>query len=204
MTDQQQQQPEYARQTTKADVKAAKAHYKASRPWYKKKRYLIPLGLLVLIVIISASNSGGGSDKKDPSTASSTASESTSPDTSSSSSSPKAAAPKPAAPKAMKVRAATILKDFEDNEAAADAKYKDKTLRVTGIVDKVDTEFIDEDQYVIQLGGGGDFEITTVNCDDQTPSVAAKIKKGDRLTVLGEFEDGGDLGIELKGCKLAS
>jgi hypothetical protein len=61
--------PDYPRTPTKADAKAAKAAYKASRPWYKKKRIIFPLGLLVLIVIIAASTSGGGGDGgSDPST----------------------------------------------------------------------------------------------------------------------------------------
>jgi hypothetical protein len=194
-----QQPPEYSRPTSKADVKAAKAHYKASRPWYKKKRILFPLILLALIVIIVAANSGGGSDPKSPTTASSDTSSSP---TDTASSAPTKAAP--AAPKALKVRAAKILKDFDSNEAAADAKYKGKHLRITGVVGKVDTELIDDNQYVIQIGGGGDFEIVYVNCDDQTSAVAAKIHKGQQVTVTADFEDGGDLGVEVKNCKLVS
>lgn len=41
----------------KADVKAEKARAKALRPWYKKKRFMIPLVLVVLGVIASL---GGG------------------------------------------------------------------------------------------------------------------------------------------------
>ena len=37
----------------KAAVKAAKAYAKATRPWFKKKRFIL-LGLIVIIVIISA------------------------------------------------------------------------------------------------------------------------------------------------------
>ena len=38
----------------RADVKAEKARAKAMRPWYRKKRFAIPLGLVVLVVVISA------------------------------------------------------------------------------------------------------------------------------------------------------
>lgn len=44
----------------KAEAKAEKAHQKAMRPWYKKKRYVIPLAILVIIVV--ASIAGGGGD----------------------------------------------------------------------------------------------------------------------------------------------
>jgi hypothetical protein len=39
-----------------ADAKAAKARAKAMRPWYKKKRFMIPLVLLVLIVFMTAAD----------------------------------------------------------------------------------------------------------------------------------------------------
>jgi hypothetical protein len=43
----------------KAQAKAAKAYAKAQRPWYKKKRFILPLALVLLIVIISVASSGG-------------------------------------------------------------------------------------------------------------------------------------------------
>ena len=103
----------------------------------------------------------------------------------------------------LAVTAKTILKEFDDNEAAADAKYDGKVIAVTGIVDKVDTEIFNEDEYVVKIGDGGDFVLWTVNCDDQTNKVAAKVKVGSKVTATGDFEDGGDLGIEMHGCKLS-
>lgn len=100
----------------------------------------------------------------------------------------------------MKVEATAIMKQFEENEAAADGKYKGKTLQVSGIIDKIDTEFLDDEEYVINIGGGGDFVLFTVNCDDQAAKTVAKLKKGQKITVVGDFEDGGDLGVELSNC----
>ena len=48
----------------KADAKAAKAYAKAMRPWYKKKRVIIPAGLVALAMAgaaSSGSDSGAGS-----------------------------------------------------------------------------------------------------------------------------------------------
>jgi len=50
-------------QSTKADHKAAKAYAKATRPWYKKKRWWA-VGLLLIIGIASA---GGGAGSDNPS-----------------------------------------------------------------------------------------------------------------------------------------
>ncbi|MFT3874677.1 MAG: DUF4352 domain-containing protein [Nocardioides sp.] len=49
----------------KAAAKAAKAYAKATRPWYKKKRFIIPIGFVVLIALISALSGGddGGAKK---------------------------------------------------------------------------------------------------------------------------------------------
>ena len=42
----------------------------------------------------------------------------------------------------------------------------------------------------------------TVNCNDGTNDELAKIDKGQMVTVVGAFDDGGDLGVELATCKL--
>lgn len=44
----------------KAQAKAQKAYNKASRPWFKKKRFILALTVLLIIIIIVAT--GGGSD----------------------------------------------------------------------------------------------------------------------------------------------
>ncbi|MDO5697841.1 MAG: DUF4352 domain-containing protein [Dermatophilus congolensis] len=50
----------------KAQAKADKAYQKAMRPWFKKKRFVIPLILIALMVIISALS--GGDDSSPAST----------------------------------------------------------------------------------------------------------------------------------------
>ncbi len=56
----------------KADAKAAKAYAKAQRPWFKKKRFIIPLAIVAILIIV---NLTGGSDEKTSETASSKTSE---------------------------------------------------------------------------------------------------------------------------------
>ena len=51
------QQPPQAPRNPYADAKAAKAYAKAMRPWWKKKRFVIPLGLVVLSILGSAAGS---------------------------------------------------------------------------------------------------------------------------------------------------
>lgn len=176
----------------KADAKAAKAYAKASRPWYKMKRYWL-LAFFLLIVVIAAMSGGGGGAEGTASDGGDTAAAA---DDNESKSNERAE-------KAVKVEAKKILKEFEENEAAADAKYDDKVLQVSGVVDKIDTEVWDDEQYVIRVGAGTDFEFIHVNCNDQSQSDVTSIKKGQDITVVGKFDDGGDLGVELKDCKVA-
>jgi hypothetical protein len=46
----------------RADAKAAKAYAKASRPWYKKKRWIAGIALLIIIIAAAAGSGGGGGD----------------------------------------------------------------------------------------------------------------------------------------------
>lgn len=177
-------QPSY--KDAKAQAKAAKAYAKAQRPFWKKKRAWALAGIAGIIAISVISNSGGGSDAPTADGGKDLSSQ----------------AVKEKAPKAMPVQAKAILAEFDENEAAADAKYDGKVLQVTGIVDKIDTEIFDDSEYVIQIGGGSEFEFFTVNADDQSQDAVASLKKGDKITVIGDFEDGGDLGVELAHSKI--
>lgn len=47
----------------KAQAKADKAYAKASRPWYKKKRVLVPVAFLILIIAIASSQGGNDAQK---------------------------------------------------------------------------------------------------------------------------------------------
>lgn len=81
----------------KAQAAADKAYRKASRPWFKKKRYILPLILLVIIVITTAANSGNKSSSATGPIGSSPASTQPSP----AQASPAQASPAEAAPPAF-------------------------------------------------------------------------------------------------------
>ena len=190
----------------KADAKAAKAYAKASRNWYQKKRWWAA-GALALIIIIGGM-SGGGETTDDQEPAASDANTQSEPseqpadDTAAEEEKAEEPAPEPAEPKAMKVPAKQILKDFEENEAAADAKYAGKVIEVSGTISKIDTDIWDDEKYIVQVGSGGQWEFLTVNCNGLPASAVTSLKKGSDVTVRGEFDDGGDLGVEIKDCKV--
>lgn len=184
----------------KAAAKAAKAYAKATRPWYKKKRFVIPIGLVGLVVIFSAL--GGGGDNADPAASTDEATTAAAEEAAAPAADKTTEAPKPKA-KPVKVSAADLLKEFEDNELAGDTKYEGKTLKVTGSVNKIDTDVWDDDKYILRIGTGSDYDILTVNCNGMSKKELATLTAGDEVTVIGKFDDGGDLGVELKKCALA-
>lgn len=183
------------------------------RPWFKKKRIVIPLGAVALLVI--GGIAGGGTEptaESDVTTA--VAADAESSDESAKKSVEPAEAEKPkeeAKPKAkpkpkaevVKVGAAEMLSDYDGNELAADKKYEGKRIQVTGTVDKIDTEFFDNDQYVLRISDGSEFSFLTVNCNDMSSDELSTLTVGNEVTAIGKFDDGGDLGVELKKCTLA-
>lgn len=46
----------------KADAKAEKARAKSLRPWWKKKRFILPIVLIVIVIGVSAGSSGTSDD----------------------------------------------------------------------------------------------------------------------------------------------
>ena len=57
--------PKQARSDAKAEAAAAKARAKAMRPFYKKKRFILPALLVILIIIISVSASSSSKKTED-------------------------------------------------------------------------------------------------------------------------------------------
>lgn len=106
------------------------------------------------------------------------------------------------AEKPIKVEAAKMVKEFEKNELAADSKYKGKDLRITGVVSKIDTDVWDDEKYILALGSGDEWEFLTVNCNDMPTDELSTLEVGQTVTVLGTFDDGGDIGVEVKDCRL--
>jgi hypothetical protein len=50
------------RRSMRAEAAAEKARLKAMRPWYRKKRFIIPLVLVAIILIAAVAGGGGGDD----------------------------------------------------------------------------------------------------------------------------------------------
>jgi hypothetical protein len=90
----------------------------------------------------------------------------------------------PAKPDAV-VTADELLEQYKKNEIAADQKYKDKLVEVSGKVAEVKKAPILG--YYVALGSPQEGEMFDIMCylDTSAEADAAKLNKGDSVTLLG-------------------
>ena len=99
----------------------------------------------------------------------------------------------------ISVSAKQLYKDYTDNEVAADLKYKDHVLVVTGRVDEIAKDITDDIYVTIK----GDEYFGDAQCffsKDHT-NEAAQLKKGQTITIKGKCQ-GKMMNILLRGCSL--
>ena len=88
-----------------------------------------------------------------------------------------AAPPAPAAD-AIKVSARDLFRAYEANEIAADSQYKGKPIEITGTVEGITSDLMDEP--VVQLSAG---QFQSVNANGLEKNVAAGLTKGQSVTL---------------------
>jgi len=157
----------------KAQLKADKAYKKASRPWFKKKRFWL-FGIIVIMALSQALNGGGGNS-------------------SSNSESTKVEADSPAAEtevQAVAVTAAKLLSDLEANALAAKTEWNGKKVTITGKLNNIDAS---GDYF--SLRGDNEYSFTNVQVyiDDSLIAAVSAFKKGQSVTVTGEISDVGEI-----------
>ena len=100
----------------------------------------------------------------------------------------------------IRITAEALAQQYDQNPDGTDDRYEGKVLEVTGTVQKVDFDEL-EDEYRVELRTGSD---TTVDCDFiKSPAIQARLrqlKPGDRVTIRGKY-----IGITiLEGCLLVN
>ena len=176
----------------KADKAAAKAYAKAQRPFYKKKRVLIPAAILGIAVISSLAGGGGGTDSVD--TASDTSSSAPATTESKTPAAPAPAKPKPAA---ITVTAKELIDTLEANALKAKNTYNDKQVTVSGFVGSIDASgdyfaLLPEPDAMVFTG-------VQVRTDEKFQDQMANFTQGQAVTVTGKIDDVGEvLGYQLK------
>jgi hypothetical protein len=96
----------------------------------------------------------------------------------------------------LRVSAAEVKAEYDDNEARADARFKGRLLEVTGVA-----IYISDDSVV--LGEGHFFELTGVQCQFRRPAQLIPLRKGQAVTVVGRCR-GKTINVFLEDCTLGN
>jgi len=99
----------------------------------------------------------------------------------------------------ISISAQQLYQEYDENEVAADLKYKDKVLLVSGTVDEIAKDITDNIYVTLK----GDEFIGDAQCffADNHTDEAAQLKKGMKITIKGMC-DGKMMNILLRGCSL--
>ena len=109
--------------------------------------------------------------------------------------------PQQTQPTAIKVSAAQLFSDYSANQVAADTKYKNNLVEVTGIVGNIGKDILDN-PYVL-LTDGQQYSLTGVQCSfsPSDNSQLATVSKGQQITLSGTVS-GLMMNVEVSGCQI--
>ena len=101
----------------------------------------------------------------------------------------------------MNVSAMQIVSEYDNNEIAADSQYKGKYVRISGVVNDIAKDILDN--MYVTIGGGADFELRLVQAffPAKYEGVLAELRKGSRITVVCRI-DGLMLNVIGRDCVL--
>ena len=105
-------------------------------------------------------------------------------------------------PVAMELTVDELLSAYATDEVAADAKFVNKLLRVTGVVAMIDVKDMLDTHY-IRLTGDERNLLQSVQCmfDKKHAPILKQLEKGQTVTVQGEY-NGSIIAIRMIDCTL--
>jgi len=99
----------------------------------------------------------------------------------------------------LSVSASQLCTDYNANEVSADNKYKDKILEISGTVEEIRKDFVDN--IIIELKGC-EF-LSNIDCyfskDDNS---TAQLSKGQKITIVGKCTGFLMKSVQIKNSKL--
>ena len=117
-------------------------------------------------------------------------------------SSPPTNTPPPSTPPPIIVSARDLISAYEENEVAADAQYEDRILMVTGSINNIGKDIVD-DPYIV-LTTGGEWDLGGVQCMFKAKDEAtlAQLSTGQTVTIQGKCSGQSILNVLLRNCVL--
>ena len=93
------------------------------------------------------------------------------------------------------ISASKLYKEYNENEIAADEKYKGKIIEVTGVIRDIGNDIMDN-AYITLVGNE---YLGDIQCYFNEKSVVAKLSKGKRITVIGSCS-GLMINVQINNC----
>jgi hypothetical protein len=93
-----------------------------------------------------------------------------------------ASAPAAPAEPLMQTTARDLAQAYEENTVAADAKFKGKRFRVSGVISAINTDFMG-DPVIVLRGGVNQFMEPQFSFDKSDIDAIGKLKKGSTITM---------------------
>jgi hypothetical protein len=101
----------------------------------------------------------------------------------------------------VEVTAVELSQAYDDNKVAADAKYEDKTLQISGVIDDIGKDILDA-PYVTLKGRETSFFGVQCMFSRNDEALLANLSKGQQLTLQGKLS--GELigNVLVRGCTI--
>lgn len=107
--------------------------------------------------------------------------------------------------KPISITATDLYNEYKQNEARADAKYKDKSLYISGNVSEIHK--VSASLTTVSLAVGDELGLGDVECDlDSSDATLQNIATGDKIILIGKVDGDGLTGdaVQLKdGCSIS-
>jgi len=164
--------------TATADVK---------KPFYKKKWFWI--GAVVLFIVIGASGEPAEKNNSTTNTSTNTTENSEQAEVSE---------------VAIEVKAKNLIADYKANEISADAKYKDKLVKVTGVVGSIAKDVLDKPYVTLTNETQYSFESVQCYFSKADEANLTAVTKDTRITVQGRVSGKSLTNVLVKECALVN
>jgi len=165
-------------ESVQATAKKCKHCHADLRNWFMRHKILSGILGLFLIIILGSALGSGNDDRP-------------------TSSSPTAAETEEV--QAISITARQLYQEYSDNQIAADAKYEDQWLEITGTVESIGKDIVDDMYVSLETGN----LVGSVQCmlEDSEFEEAANLSEGQSVTVIGK-NDGMLLNVIVRKCTI--
>lgn len=96
-----------------------------------------------------------------------------------------------------------LVQSYQDNEINANEMYLDKVLEISGTIDSIGVDILNQNYLTIGNGNGSFLDTVHCNLLDEQPIPAAALRKGDIITIRGTYVKN-VVGVMLDKCTITA